>query len=272
MSNTILSNPKQIVGINHLDSTFAIQNGLTKAEGVERNEPLNIHHNKFSRFPVVIIDKDKRPANANISIKAMISIIKKSEFLFNKEMELSCTPKESTFTSPAYTVRFTSGEMKGKTPAEVILENPENKAKLNSQFSFLKKNLSKYPKNKEQLDAILDASKLLKEGKLATQKRCTVPSFLIYESGLRPLIRRQKQGKNGMVSFVYQISLEWNFEAGSPVHLAIENFWAPVIQTEKGLLNVKAEKKENVIRSSMNFSLDEWIWIMHEVGSNIKIF
>ena len=67
---------------------------------------------------------------------------------------------------PAYTVRFTSGDMKGMTPAEVLFQNPENSAKLNEQFKFLKKNLKKYPKNQQQIDAILDASELVKKGEL----------------------------------------------------------------------------------------------------------
>lgn len=272
MSN-ILSNPKQIVGINHLDCTFAIQNELTKAEGIDRNEPLNLHHNKFSRFPIVIIDKDSHPVSANISARDMISIIQKSKFLFNKELELSCTPNEESLDSLAYTVRFSSGEFKGKTPAEVLAENPDNTKKLNIQYEFLKKNLGKYPKNRIQMDAIIDAAKLLKANKLQKKMRKTISSFPIYASGLRPLVRRQRESSNGgVVSFVYQLWIHWNFEAEAPVCLEIENFWAPVIKTEIGLLNVKAENKESSRKLSINFTLEEWTWIMHEVESNIHIF
>ena len=181
-------------------------------------------------------------------------------------------PKDEDYSSLAYTVRFTSGNMKGKTPAEIIHEDPDWKNKLNKHYEFLKKNLQQYPRNQLQLDAILDASKLQKKGQLVKKERKTISSFQIYESGFRPLIRRQKQTNKGTLSFVYQIWINWNFQMKAPVCIEIENFWAPVIQNKQGLLNVQAEQKEDTIKSSFNLSIDEWLWAMHEVKSNISIF
>ena len=234
MSETkTLKNPKQIAGFTHNKGiekaiVFAIQNELDQAKGEDKNEYLNLH-SKFSRFPIVIINENKQSATANIPINEMINIIDKTKVLYEKEIQLLCVPPAVELSSPAYTVRFTSGDMKGMTPAEVLFQNPENSAKLNEQFKFLKKNLKKYPKNQQQIDAILDASELVKKGELIKPKRDVIPSFIVCESGFRPLTRRSK--KDGL-TFVYQMKLVWNFRAENPIHLEIENFYAPVIKTE----------------------------------------
>ena len=150
MSETkTLKNPKQIAGFTHSKGigkaiVFAIQNELDQAKGEDKNEYLNLH-SKFSRFPIVIINENKQSATANIPINEMINIIDKTKVLYEKEIQLLCVPPAVELSSPAYTVRFTSGDMKGMTPAEVLFQNPENSAKLNEQFKFLKKNLKKYP-------------------------------------------------------------------------------------------------------------------------------
>ena len=269
----ILNNPKQIAGLTHSRGkgkaiVFAIQNELDIAKCENKNEPLNLH-SKFSRFPVVIINENNRPATANIPVNEMLNIIMKSKTLHDLEIKQACTPHNEEFSSPAYTVRFTSGDMRGMTPAEVLLKDPENSKKLNEQYTILKENLPKYPKNKKQLDAITDAARLYKEGKLQKSERTVIPSYLLYESGFRPLTRREK--KDGL-TFVYQIKLTWNFGESNPVRLEIENFYAPVIQTEQGLLNVQAKEKKNSTANEFHFSLDEWNWLIHLIESNIRIF
>lgn len=74
------------------------------------------------------------------------------------------------------------------------------------------------------------------------------------------------------MTFVYQIRLTWNFGESNPVRLEIENFYAPVIQTEQGLLNVQAKEKKNSTANEFHFSLDEWNWLIHLIESNIRIF
>ena len=59
-----------------------------------------------------------------------------------------------------------SGNLKGKTPIEVLLSDPGNgKKSLNDQYIWLKSNLEKYPKNRELMEAIEDA---------ASQDQCRV--------------------------------------------------------------------------------------------------
>ena len=66
---------------------------------------------------------------ANIPVNEMLNIIMKSKTLHDLEIKQACTPHNEEFSSPAYTVRFTSGDMRGMTPAEVLLKDPENSKK-----------------------------------------------------------------------------------------------------------------------------------------------
>ncbi len=75
----------------------------------------------------------------------------------------------------AYTVKFFLGEFRGKTPAQVLSENPENVDKLLAQKAQLSANLSRYPKNQEQIDGIDQAISLLENGMLAESVMDTVP-------------------------------------------------------------------------------------------------
>ena len=67
--------------------------------------------------------------------------------------------------SKAYTVQISNGKLRGKTPAEALKEENGEKLLLN-QKKWLEENLDKYPKNKEQIEAIEDALNLLKNGQI----------------------------------------------------------------------------------------------------------
>ena len=86
---------------------------------------------------------------------------------------------------------------------------------------------------------------------------------------MRPLIRRKKS--NGKC-FVYEISIAWNTGAKKPLEITIRNYYAPVIQTEAGLLNVQAQQREEDIKNSFSLTLEEAMWMLHMLETNISTF
>ena len=74
----------------------------------------------------------------------MEDLIRRSGFAYQKELEAELLPKAvkgNEVDSPAYTVRFTNGTMKGKTPAQVLAEDPGNGSDaLNRQYKWLQSN------------------------------------------------------------------------------------------------------------------------------------
>ena len=164
-----------------------IQNELDQAKGEDKNEYLNLH-SKFSRFPIVIINENKQSATANIPINEMINIIDKTKVLYEKKFNYYVSHLLWNYHLQRILFDLRQEIWKEWHQLKYFFQNPENSAKLNEQFKFLKKNLKKYPKNQQQIDAILDASELVKKGELIKPKRDVIPSFIVCES-FRPLTK-----------------------------------------------------------------------------------
>ena len=79
--------PKEIDSVVRT-KTFCINAELTKPDTDNGDSPLKLY-SRFSRFPITLINEKKVFANANINVTDMIDIMKRSEFAYNKEMELS---------------------------------------------------------------------------------------------------------------------------------------------------------------------------------------
>lgn len=101
------------------------------------------------------------------------SFIKCSELDFIEEKTKVAIQMLLTYTpgtkSPAYCWRFKAGIFKGKTPAEILLENPEARDELANQGNFLYKNREKYPANKEGIQAIREALDLFSQNQLKAE-------------------------------------------------------------------------------------------------------
>lgn len=160
-----------------------------------------------------------------------------------------------------------------------MLENPEvNKKMLENQVNWLKQNLAQYPKNQLQIDAINQALDLFNRGLLnkdaanaaaETVQVSNEDKDIVWKTGFRPLIRRKLD--NGK-SFVYEIKIYWHEDLPKPVEIEIRNYYAPVIQTEQGLLNVVAKEREQEVKNSFSLTVDEWFWMQHIIESQISTF
>lgn len=259
-----MKNPKEYFCLRQNQTFFAL-NELTIPVCKDGSEPLTFHHNTFSRFKFVIINAEKKAATANIPVTAIPGIFEKmKEARLQKKEDKNDAPANSQ----AYTVVITSGTLRGKTPAQALIENPNNRQFLINQVSFLKQHLAQYPKNQVQIDALEDALKLYDSGKLDKTAEVSGPS-IIYQTGVRPLIRRKDV--NGRC-FVYEISISYNDAAEKPVSIEIRNYFAPVEQKENGLLNVKARERVDEIKNAFNLSIDEWLWFEHMTEAQIRTF
>ena len=258
-----MKNPKEYFCLRQNQTFFAL-NELTIPVCKDGSEPLTFHHNTFSRFKFVIINAEKKAATANIPVTAIPGIFEKMREARLQKKDNSDAPANSQ----AYTVVITSGTLRGKTPAQALIENPNNRQFLINQVSFLKQHLAQYPKNQVQIDALEDALKLYDSGKLDKTAEVSGPS-IIYQTGVRPLIRRKDV--NGRC-FVYEISISYNDSAEKPVSIEIRNYFAPVEQKENGLLNVKARERVDEIKNAFNLSIDEWLWFEHMTEAQIRTF
>ena len=268
-----MKNPKECFSLCQ-NQTFFILNRLAPPNCEDGSEPLLFHHDTFSRFVFVIINASKKAVKANIPVSAIPAIIEKIRNLnFWDSILLPSiqTDRHTEAKSPAYTTIISSGTLKGKTPAAALLEDAsKNKMLLLNQNKWLQQNLSRYPRNQEQITAIEDALTLFTTGKLDTRLTASYPMVeTIYHAEMRPLIRRKRE--NGKC-FVYEISIAWNTGTKKPLEIAIRNYYAPVTQTESGLLNVQVQQREDELKNIFFLTPEEAMWMLHMLETNISTF
>lgn len=165
--------PRQIFSAVHTNQTLGVDAWLDAA-AIDGTIPVLEGHTGYSRFKVTIIDAkgtDKVIVSANILHSEVPYLLQQYEMALLK----LAMPKPETskagdaVVSPAYTVKITVGrDFNGKTPAEVLLENPSSAAALQRQAEWLNRpeNISRYPKNADIIAAIEDAISLHNAGKL----------------------------------------------------------------------------------------------------------
>lgn len=180
----------------------------------------------------------------------------------------------------AASITFGMGNLKGKTPLQVIIEDAEKgKTSLTNQKEFLAKNVAKYPKNQEQIDAIDAALALFAAGALKSDTgEEIIPSNVsnnlgsveIYTATPRALVRKKDEA--GLCP-VYEMSITWNYGNRYPIELTIVNEKAPVNQKEGGQLNPVLSKRQDVVKETFRMSIDDWYDVldrMVDIHKNFK--
>ncbi len=248
--------PFEIASFVRKTKTFAVDAKFTKSE---TEKPLKVFDDTFSRYVMTII-QDGKPVTCNVHIEDVAYMEAATNYGFTQQMAQASSISGS---SPAYTERFVTGSLKGKSPAEVLSENGENGKKiLNEQYTWLKSNLEKYPANKKLMDAIEDAAKLSIDD--IKQNPTGSAPIKILDIDCRPLTRKTREdGK----CFCYEGRILWNPSQKYPVCVEIKNYYAPVRKNEDGTLNVSLKDKDTKTEASYSFnmSVQEWMHVMAQI-------
>ena len=267
------TNPKEIAtvftGPENSKTGLMVESYFDKADISTECSPQEIYHDKFSRYKFIVLSR-KSAKTANMPVRDFAEVEARTNYIRQKlyDMELMSASQpaaqEKVPESPAYSVQINMGEFKGKTPAEVLLEDAKNIDKLRDFYKYLKDNLEKHPNNKKVMDAINEAVTLMKAGNLKSVSMQS-SAFDIYVPGFRPLTRKTRE--DGMC-FVYEMTIRC-FLNGSkyPVEVTISNYYAPVVKRENGTLNVQVSKmdKETLLKGTINMSMADWTAIIEKM-------
>jgi len=276
-----INNPKEISRSfkkrqNGPASTFAISAELY-APG-EEEAPQMMYDGSFSLFRPVIL-KDGTSVRSSINIDEIPALLEKSRYFFNKYMDVQYEKSFETIKasseagdSPAYTVKLTAGQYKGRTPAEILMADPSATKALNEHYKWLKENLPKYKNNQRVMDAIVEAAKLFEEGKLSAEtvtKTVNHGSIVLYKPVTKPLVR--KTNDKG-ACFTYELSIIGYLDDDYPVEVTIRNYYAPVITKEDGTINVVASQKTDEKKFSFRLSFEEWCYHIDRIRSIKSVY
>ena len=278
------------------DQTISVQPELTRAEAANGDAPGNIYSG-FARFVWCLINKAKIPVTANFPKTEFAGVVDKTRaaqasdtfarYILPTILETapkvqSCPAKESSEDySVAFSIRIATGKLKGKTPAEVLKEDPVNGRKLlESQRDWLTGNLAQYPANQKQIDAINAAFSAQAAGALEENGTVTAagggnaPSISgsripLYESKYRANIHKQREDGRSFVSDMY---VTWIIGKDYPVEIRIVNYWAPVSKDASGKLNVQAAQAVDKIDNAMLLQATEWSDFLSSMQDRLDIF
>lgn len=176
-------------------------------------------------------------------------------------------------------IRLGPPQVKGKTPWAALAEDPANKERLLTHAEFLKKNLGKYPKNQEEIDAINEAVVLFDHGKLANEsgepvvptsrKNITSGTIKLYGATPRTLIR--KADENGFCP-VYEISAEWHLGDNFPVEFTVKNYRAPYRRNENGTINPDRSKATDIVSNNFRLTSAQWFDCLYKIRTHMRRF
>ena len=234
----------------------------------------------LSRLETSLIIKDDKEKNvfvANIPARDLYEIKLKTEIAAEALMTRPThTVSESAgdfSNSLAFTVPLMLTAFKSKTAAAVLLENPSNKDALLKGKAYLEANLSKYPANKKQIDAIDEAIQLLEIGEL-TQGSSVAPTtgniMTIYKKDCKYKSTTDEKGNK----LVYSILVTCDPTRNFPFEITITNCYAPVSANANGQTIVKMSEAINLKKGALAVSDSEWLgWVgqAYDLYQNFKI-
>lgn len=174
----------------------------------------------------------------------------------------------------AFSTTIVSGKLKGKTPAQALMEDSGNVNILISQKDFLSKNLSnpKFKENNEkQIKAINVALKLNELGKLTGSD-----SFISTEIKPDDMIIIEYPPKNfstmdedGFYD-IYQVKITYSPSMGLPFCIDVMNCKAPIDKT-KGNSIILSGAKDKII-NNIRLTSDEWYKIIDKMKAHKIMF
>ena len=254
--------PNEIFTAQTKKDTFSIEAHFVRRQEDE-GKPMMVFSEPLSRFKFTLIEGGKA-IYANLPVSkaagAYMNTMAASKIYLSEKF--SPAAPDAVSLSPAFTVRFFSGNLKGKSPVEVLIQDAANgRAALQSQSDWLMSNLDRYPKNQALIDAINEALSLpedkLKEASVSAPAAQRGIAEIISED-IRPLIRtKNASGK----SLCYSLHVLFDPTRKYPVAVQIVNFYAPVRKNEDGTLNVLSggDLKEDVSKFQISLSMDDWV-------------
>ncbi len=264
---------KQVIAIKHDKNTLGVDNYMYAPTDQDLKDgashPWEIH-GKYSRFVFTLIERaSKSFASFNVNALDIPKLLLDSIYFNNKSLErnkVASTDSGAANLSPAYSYKITMGAFKGKSPAEVLLEDPKNKEALEKTKGVLVENVQKYPTNQKGIDAIHEAISLLEKGELkaVASENASPTKFEFYNK-----MKITPSKEDGFVE-VKTISISYNPLMRMPINITIMNCLAPPIKNAKIGADMKAAKNKKNI--SMFMGMDEWIEVISQIDMVKRIW
>lgn len=251
---------------------------LNEYYGAGGMELLMSLHSKFSRFKFSLYKiKEKKYLNFNLHPEKLAGLEAKFKAITNLEIsQAGASDKQTSDVPLAYTVPISTGKLKGKTPAELILEvinNPQALQQvfndLESQKNFLLQNVAKYPKNQLQIDAILNSYELYNNQQLVQRADVSTSKIPLLSEFKIPNAKQQdNEGYTKTTAFeIYYTKGE-----AYPFTVEITNAKARPTFHQNGTITANMKEAKEKESASFNMSFFDFSDMLSEMKEQKKAF
>lgn len=251
----------QLTSIKRKSMTLSVTDKLSHVDDSADATYLELLHPAAVYRISILGDIEKGiSVNANIRpdhIKRIWMRIKFAEkMLFDRELgvttdknPISGSSDEITKTA-AFTVTFSMGKLKGKSPASVICEASDKEKAVNelkAQYQFLEQNVSKFKKNQEIMDAISMALEYHDLGLLdndsviqaASGEEDLSTEIKIYDPPEKTFRKETKKLQDGRIlTRCYKITIVFIPSGKYPYKIDIMNCYAEIVKNQETKLEV----------------------------------
>lgn len=238
--------------------------------------PLNCF-SPYSVFKLSIISGGTS-ATGSIKPDKIYALDEKIRFFFRKSLVPSHNQNGAAGGSyNCQKVRFKFGYHKGKSPAEVLLENGPNV--LQQQMANLQANLQKYSFNQSLLNACQEAMALFQQGKLNSAPKQEVESIPILTQDWKadpynPVKVDEKIAKGIKYYKGSKISIDYLVGSKYPFVVSIEVAKAPIRRGDDGTINflVSNALPDSRKKLSHYISGDDLVNMVGEMKMQVQCF
>jgi len=266
--------PRQCCKVKRANQVLSVEAFLAIAgENDLKSNPLEIPG--YSLFKLTIIDKKGNKTItpfANIP-EADVSMIKTvTDIAIEEAVKNKVDASEALTAGATSSVRFRTGQYIGKTPMEILMENPEqNKGKLLAQKDFLAKNVEKFPNNQPVMDAIDEAITLHESGSNVNVEPQKSTHIIIYEQKVKILERIKKKGDDSRCR-IYNITMAYDSTKKNPFTIRIANGFAKINKTAIGAMQADMRSVVDKEESTMSLTESEFVSMVNRMNELHEAF
>jgi len=250
--------PLQCFAAKREKQTLSVDTFLSVSNDSKTN-PLEIPG--YSRFKITLVDKKGEKIKcpfANIPESDIALINRITDIALQIMVESKCNGGEQgATTTTSVGARFKFGQNIGKTPLEVLQQNPKDgEARLATEREFAQNNLVKFPKNQELIDAIDDAIRIFSSGaevKADAHKSSYIPIYEIEYKSLES--QKDSEGR----CKIYSILMAYDSTKNYPFTVRIANAFAHVKETPTGGKKVDFSTSVNKEESTISLTESEFV-------------
>lgn len=248
----------------------------------EPDQPLNLFATPFSRWDIAIKVQSpvtQRYETVKVSVDPFTfwDVLRQSHLLeqmdIKERMNAKAGNKDSS-NHPAYSYRFRMGNLKDKSPAEVLLEQGNAGLEaLQNQRNFLEKNAAKYKSNRDGMAAIDDAFNLYNAGLLSNEE-ASANTTQVYTLLKEEKCMGQYKVRNDGRCLYKTVKITWTLGADAPVHVELYNVYTGFSVDPKTKLPIPNGNKDrnSELRGNLNLSVHDWMKLVARCEYRLELF